>query len=304
MIQQMNEMSAIIKEWLHADILERLLLIVVGVGLILLVKGIINRTLNKNIKSTDNKYRARKAIGFISYILMVMVVLLAYNDKLGNIGITLGVIGAGIAFALQEVIISLAAWLNIMVTGVISVGQRVKIGEIKGDIIDIGVLSTVVMEVGDWIDGDLYNGRIVTLANSFVFKESVHNYSAEYPFLWDEIQIPIRTESDFHLARTVFKKVLDEVCLEYTAESKSKWHQLTNKYRVEEAQVEPMISLKFDENWITFTLRYVVDYKKRRSTKDIIYSKLLDEINQYENIIMIATSSMEITNVSNKVKGE
>jgi hypothetical protein len=75
---------------------------------------------------------------------------------------------------------------------------------------------------------------------------------------------------------------------------------LTNKYQVEDAQVMPMVSLKFDENWITFTLRYVVDYKKRRGTKDLIYTKLLDEIAKYDNIIMIATTTLEISNTPSK----
>ena len=113
----------------------------------------------------------------------------------------------------------------------------------------------------------LYNGRIVTLSNSFVFKEKVHNYSAEYPFLWDEIQIPIRTESDYKQAKEVFVKVLDEVCGDYANRSKDEWQKMANKYRIEDAQVEPMVTLEIHENWILFTLRYIVDYKKRRFTK-------------------------------------
>jgi small-conductance mechanosensitive channel len=97
--------------------------------------------------------------------------LFVFRDKVGSIGATMGVIGAGVAFALQEVIISVAGWLNIIFTNNIMVGQRVRIANVKGDVIDIGVLSTTVMETGDWIAGDLYNGSIVTIANSFVFKE-------------------------------------------------------------------------------------------------------------------------------------
>jgi hypothetical protein len=59
-----------------------------------------------------------------------------------------------------------------------------------------------------------------------------------------------------------------------------------------------LITLTFDENWITFTIRYVVDYKKRRSTKDQLYTKILEEIGKYDSIIMIATTTMEVTNVS------
>ena len=267
---------------------------------ILLITYFIKRTLKRTIKSNDNKYRAQKAVNVFGYLLIVSVVLFVYSDKPGNIGVALGVAGAGIAFALQEVIISIAGWFSIMIGGIVGVGQRIKVGDVKGDIIDIGVMNTTVMEIGDWVDGDLYNGRIVTLANSFVFKEKVHNYSAEYPFLWDEIIVPLRTESDYQLARKVFTNVLSEFCGQYATNSEKQWGKLTDKYRVEEAQVQPMVTLQFDENWISYTLRYIVDYKKRRSTKDPIYTRLLEEISKYDDIITIATSTLGITNVNNK----
>lgn len=184
--------------------LNRIAAMILGVVMILVVSSFIRRALNKSIKDTVNKYRARKAINLLGYVLIVGLVLLVYSDKLGNIGVALGVAGAGIAFALQEVIVSVAGWLSIMSTGSVSVGQRVMIGEVKGEIIDIGVLSSTIMEIGDWVDGDLYNGRIVSLSNSFVFHQNIHNYSAEYPFLWDEIKVPINTDADYELARQLF----------------------------------------------------------------------------------------------------
>jgi small-conductance mechanosensitive channel len=276
---------------------QRLIFIGIGIFIILIVAQLIKKGLNKTVKNNDNKYKARKAVSLISYIFMVALILFVYSDKLGNVGVALGVAGAGIAFALQELIITLAGWLNIVMSGTVSIGQRVKIGDIKGDIIDIGVMRTTIMEVGEWIDGDLYNGCIVSVANSFVFKENVHNYSAEYPFLWDELTIPIRTESDYKKAKEVFTNTLNSICGDYATKSQSQWIELSNKYKVEEAQVQPMVTLKFDESWITFTLRYIVDYKKRRGTKDLIYTTLLDEIAKYDDIIMIASAAIEVTNI-------
>jgi small-conductance mechanosensitive channel len=296
----MENLKATLTNWFHEPLVERLLAILIGTAVILLVTYFIKRALKRTIKSNDNKYRARKAVNVFAYLLIVSVVLFVYSDKLGNIGVALGVAGAGIAFALQEVIISVAGWFSIVIGGTVGVGQRIKVGDVKGDIIDIGVMNTTVMEIGDWVAGDLYNGSIVTIANSFVFKEKVHNYSAEYPFLWDEIMVPLRTESDYQLARKVFTSVLNEVCGEYASNSAKQWGKLAYKYRVEEAQVQPMVTLQFDENWTSFTLRYIVDYKKRRSTKDIIYTRLLDEISKYDDIIMIATSTLEITNIDNE----
>lgn len=284
-----------IKALLASSIIHKLGIILLGIIIILFINSLIRKALNRSIKDTDRKYKARKAVNMIAYLFMVAVVLFVYSDQLGNIGVALGVAGAGIAFALQEVIVSIAGWLTILVSGQVGVGQRVKIGEVYGDIIDIGVLNTTIMEMGDWVEGDLYNGRIVTISNSFVYKEQVHNYSAEYPFLWDEVHVPIRTESDFIFARELFVKVINEVCADYADASKKQWRSLTNKYRVEDARVEPMVTLKFDENWITFTLRYVVDFQKRRTTKDEIYTRLLEEFKKHSDKIQIAASSLEIS---------
>lgn len=168
------------------------------------------------------------------------------------------------------------------------------LGGIKGDVIDIGILRSTIMEVGAWIDGDLYNGRVVRMSNSFVFKEPVFNYSSEFPFLWDEIKIPLRYGTDIHLARELLTRLSKELVGEYSEFAKEAWEKLVNKYLIENAQVEPMITLTADENWITLTLRYVVDYKKRRSTKDQLLSRILEEIGLTDGKISIASTSAEI----------
>mgnify|MGYP000362623284 CR=1 FL=1 len=290
-----------IGSWLQNQNIDRLLTIFIGVLVILLVSFYLKKIISRHVINTEHKYRSRKAINVIGYILMVSIVLFVYSDKLGNIGIALGLAGAGIAFALQEVITSLAGWISIMTSNSIKIGQRIKIGSIKGDIIDIGVLKTTIMEMGDWVNGDLYNGRITDISNSFVFKEALQNYSADYPFLWDEITVPIRTESNFKLARKVFHEVVTEVCGEYARKSENVWSKMTDKFRIEDADVKPLITLAFDENWITYTIRYVVDFKKRRSTKDRLFTRLLEEIEKHESI-SIATASSEVTNISNTQK--
>ena len=151
------------------------------------------------------------------------------------------------------------------------------------------------MEIGDWVKGDLYNGRITRVANSFVFKEPVYNYSGNFPFLWDEIEVPIKTESDFEFAKAKFLEILNEVQGEYAEGAKKYWTKMTEEFMIEKAKVEPFVSMVFDENWITFTLRYVVDYKSRRETKDIISRKVLKMIKESKGKISIASSSFEIT---------
>lgn len=294
----MKRIHEFLSPWLQSETVDRLLIITVSILVILLILYYAKKAISKHVDDNSKKYRARKVSNVFAYLLIVIAIVFTYSDKLGNIGVAVGLAGAGIAFALQEVITSFAGWISIIFTNQVKVGQRVKIDKLRGDIIDISVLKTTLMEVGDWVDGDLYNGRITTISNSFIFKTAIQNYSADYPFLWDEITVPIRTSSDFKLAKKVFSEVTSEVCGDYAKASKSQWASMQNKYQIENAQVEPMVTLKFDENWITFTIRYVVDYRRRRITKDILFTRYLEEIAKNDDSIKIATTATEVTNVT------
>ena len=175
------------------------------------------------------------------------------------------------------------------------VGDRVQLGGIKGDVIDIGMLRTTLMECGGWIDGDLYNGRIVRVANSFIFKEPVFNYSSDFPFLWDEIMVPVRYGSDYALARKIFVSILEEITGGYAAGSKSIWHQMTDRYMIEDLNVEPVVTMLTNDNWVEYTLRYIVDYKKRRTTKDMICERLLTRIDETQGQVKLGSATFEIT---------
>ncbi|CAN5480594.1 hypothetical protein BH10BAC3_BH10BAC3_15190 [soil metagenome] len=120
-------------------------------------------------------------------------------------------------------------------------GDRVQLGGIKGDVMDIGVLRTAIMETRQWVDGNLHNGKIVLIPNSFEFREPVFNYSGDFPFLWDEIEIPIQYGSNYDKAAAIFLAVGKELAGDLTAQSKEKWTVLQSKYRLEDAQTNPLI---------------------------------------------------------------
>lgn len=249
----------------------------------------------KMAKDNTAKYKFKKMINFLGYVLFVFGMLYIFNTKMSGIGTALGVAGAGIAFALQEVIVSVAGYIAVFTSNFYKVGDRVKLGGIKGDVIDIGMLRTTLMEIGDWVNGDLYNGKMVRVANSFVFKEPVYNYSGDFPFLWDEITIPIKTAGDYKYAKEIFEKTLEEEVGAFSATSQVAWNKMIGTYSIENAKVQPMVSMTFDENWITFTLRYVVDYKSRRGTKNILFDKILTAIKNSEGKIEVGSAAFEIT---------
>ncbi len=174
------------------------------------------------------------------------------------------------------------------------VGDRVQLGGIMGDVIDIGLLRNTLMECGQWVKSDLYNGRIVRIANSFVFKEPVFNYSADFPFLLDEIVIPVQYGSDVRLAREILQKIVLEVVTDYTKHASESWKEIVNKYMIEDSRIDPSITLTLSDNWIEFTVRYVVDFKRRRIVKDRIFTDILEAIQSTGGRINIASTTLHI----------
>lgn len=275
-------------------VISRILLIIVGFIIILIVVQIIKKSLGKRIKA-DNWYKTKKIVNAIGYVLFILLVLAVYSDRLGGFAVALGVASAGIAFALQEVIASVAGWLAIMVGDFYRPGDRVLVGGIKGDVIDQGILRTTVMELGDWVDGDLYNGRMVRIANSFVFKEPVFNYSADFPFLWDEIKIPIKFGSDYDRTRKMLKEIADKIAGECAVDSQSHWDEMVRNYAIENASLGTMVTMKITDNWVEYTVRYVVNYRKRRFIQDALFSEILTAINQSNGLIELASATINIT---------
>ena len=287
-----------IKKLLFNPTVGRIVAIFIGIAIIWILIKTVQKNLFSKIKGNDNRYRAKKIGTFIGYILTIILIAVVYSDKLGGLTVALGVAGAGIAFALQEVIVSFAGWLAIMFGNFYKTGDRVQLGGVKGDVMDIGVLRTTIMETGQWVDGDLYNGRIVFIANSYIFKEPVYNYSGDFPFLWDEIKIPIQYGSNYDKAKEILLAIGKEVAGDLTKQSMEKWHSLQNKYRLEAAQTAPMVSLIANDNWVEYTLRYVVNYKLRRATKTELFTKILKEIGATHGEIKFASATVQLGGTS------
>lgn len=276
----------------------RLFKAALAIVLATIVTGIVTRAVKRALQSRiqDNaaRYRASKLTSVAGYVVVTLVVITEAAGQLSGFTVALGAASAGIAFALQEVIASFAGWLAVALGGFYGVGDRVQLGGIKGDVIDIGFLRTTIMECGSWVDGDLYNGRIVRVANSFVFKEPVFNYSGDFPFLWDEITVPIKYGSDYERARALLEEVADEVVGEYTASATAQWEKLVRAYRIEDARLKPLVTLVANDNWVQFTLRYVVDHRARRATQDALFTRILKRAEQTDGRVAFASMTVQL----------
>ncbi|WP_372747077.1 mechanosensitive ion channel family protein, partial [Lutibacter sp.] len=288
-----------LKKILYDPTVGKIATILIGIIIIWLIIKAIQKKFISKLKDSNHRYKTKKISTFAGYLFTIILIAVVFSNKLGGFTIALGVAGAGIAFALQEVIASFAGWLAILFGGFYKTGDRVQLGGIKGDVMDIGVLRTTVMEIGQWVDGDLYNGRIVLIANSFVFKEPVFNYSGDFPFLWDEIKIPIQYGSNYNKAKVLFIDVAKKIVGDLTDLSQDKWHNLQKEFLLENAQTEPMVTLIANDNWVEFTLRYVVHFRKRRITKSELFTQILTEVEKTNGDIKFASATFHLVDAPN-----
>lgn len=250
-----------------------------------------------SIEDKELRYKTRKAIALIGYALGLVVAVAIFSDQITNLAVIIGALSVGIGFALRELIQNLIGWGVISFGGLYKPGDRIQMGGVMGDVMDIGPLTTTVMECGAWVRSDLYNGRVAHLPNNLVLREQVLNYTPDFPFLWDEIVIPVKTGSDHRLARSIIETVGQTVQAQIVAAAQDSWDNFVRCNRADEAGLDSVVTMSFDQNWIEFTLRYVTDYRVRRSTKDRLFTGILEKFEQTDGKVAVATPVMQLTDI-------
>jgi small-conductance mechanosensitive channel len=268
-------MSDLFKDAVSLSLLAKCVAAVVGILLIHTTFRVLERALPRHFGQADARYKVRKFVIFAGYVVILLFLAILFEDRLGRISVTLGFVGAGVAVALQDVVASIAGAFSIGFSKLYTVGDRVQIGDTRGDVIDIGLLRTTLMETGNWVSKDLYNGRIVRIPNNILLKVPVFNYSQGFRFIWDEIKVLLTTTSDCQLAREMLLGAAKEAIGEYLIEAQASWKAMSDYYRAANPPLDPTVALIVNGGSLEFTVSYVVDYAKRTAMQDRLFSKIV-----------------------------
>src|SRR5271168_864282 len=236
-------MNELFKQAMSLGLVGKCVAAIIG---ILIIHGgfhLLEQTLPRRFGQSDARYKVRKFVVFTGYCAALLFLAILFEDRLGRLSFALGVAGAGVAVALQDVLASIAGAFSIGFSKLYTVGDRIQVGDIRGDVIDIGLLRTTLMETGNWVNKDLYNGRIVRIPNSAVLKGSVFNYSQGFRFIWDQIKVVFTTASDATIARGMLLRVANDVIGEYLVEAQNSWNAVSDDYRTENPPLEPVVAL-------------------------------------------------------------
>lgn len=251
------------------------------------------------------RFWAEQTISLATLVAIVLVVAAIWAEDVGNLGGMLGVLGAGVAVALQRVITSFAGYLIILRGNVFTVGDRITIGGVRGDVVALGFMQTTVLEMGQsppeqaaepamWVRGRQYTGRVVRVTNDKIFDSPVYNYTREFPYVWDEIMIPIHHRADRKRAEEILLGAAMERTREVVAEARPCIARLRDNYYVKgEIELEPRVYMTVTDNWLEVSLRFLSPEPGVRVLKDSLYRDILTEFERAG--ITIASSTSEVS---------
>ena len=234
------------------------------------------------IDDSTNRYYVRKAVRYSIAFAAVIALAVIWRAFAGRAGVVLGFAAAGVAFAMQEVIGAIAGWVNILSGRIFRIGDRIQMGGVQGDVIDITPLRTKVMEIGSpqasgsWVRGRQFTGRIVAISNKATFTEPVFNFSASFDFIWDEFTVPVSYDQDWERASAVMQEETDRVAA--TEAAADAVARMRRKFPVPAADLTSRVFATPTDNYMELTVRFVVPVRTARSAKDGLARRIVSQL--------------------------
>jgi len=226
------------------------------------------------------RFWTRQAVSLTTVAVLLFGLVSIWFDDPGRLATAAGLVTAGLAVALQRVITSFAAYFIILRGRVFTVGDRITMGGVRGDVVQLGFMQTAVMEMGEppgeqgdppsvWVAARQYTGRIVRVTNDKIFDTPIYNYTREFPFLFEEIHIPIRYDADRARAESILLDVARRHTADIVREATEPLEHLGERYFLpDQVSLEPAVYWRLTDNWIEMSLRFLTRERGARGVKD------------------------------------
>ena len=249
--------------------------------------------MQKTVKEKRTRYSLRRSLFFVHLAVLMVVIITIWIENVQTLLVAYGIVGAGAAVALQDFFKNLMGGIILFTKKPYTIGDRIEIDSKHGDVMDIGLLYTSIVEMREWVGGDQATGRLTKIPNSRLMTGAINNYTQDYNFIWDEISIPITYGDDWQKARAIIKEVVDAETEQYQQNAKNYLELIREKYYIQERDTEPSIFMNLTDNWINFTVRYVCPVYERRIVAHTISQRLMETIEK-EKDINIASSTLVV----------
>ncbi len=232
----------------------------------------------------DAVYRARKIATYISFAVIAITLSFVWIDAFDNFATYLGLVSAGIAIALSDVLKNMVGWAYILSRRPMSVGDRIEVGGTQGDVIDIRLFRFTLMEVGNWVDADQSTGRLIHIPNGVLFTQQLANYTEGFTHIWEDLPVLITFESDYAKAEEILRRILADQCPDVEATAGKKIRETARRYHIRVGALTPTVYLSVRDSGVLLTARYLIDARSRRGTAQDVWRAILDSFASEPNI--------------------
>ena len=273
-----------LSEFFKSGIIEKLFKSTFAFGVVYFILYFIRRFINSLDIEIQKRHHYRKRTTYIAALVYVVILIFIWSGNTQQWATVLSIMGAGIALALHEVLLNMAGWIYIIIRRPYVEGDRIELGNVKGDVIDIRLFQTSLLEIGNWIDGDQSTGRLVHLPHGQIFRNSLYNYTKGFEFIWNELSILVTFESNWEKAKEILLKCGEEESREIQEKVEKKIDRMAREYLIYYRSFTPMVYIKIEESGVRLTLRYLTNVKKRRDGENAISQRVLSVINASSDI--------------------
>lgn len=272
------QLPSALERWRDAylqDASEKLVVFLALALLFYVLARLARQVIARNIEDVNRRHILRKSVGYGYAILLVLTVVALFADALAGLGTLVAVVLAGVAIALQDILRSVVGWMYISTRSGVQVGSRIEVEGVIGDVVDIGVLKTTVLEVGNLVYGRQSTGRLVTIPNSRMVSSSVFLSAAYNPFVWQEIQVIVTFESNWQRAEAILRETANDMHAEIAPELERGFKKLERRFAFKYGTITPIVYASHDERGVALTLRFLTPVRRRRGSVDRITRRML-----------------------------
>lgn len=279
------------------DLLQRLTLSAMGVVMLLAIAKLVDVYLIGRVDSAVSRYNLRRVAKLALALFLILVVVSGLFQNWYTTVVSIGLLSLILGLAVQTPVTSFLGWIYILARSPYRVGDRIKIGEATGDVIDVSYLDTTLWEFGggDLLSTDHPTGRIIKFPNSKILDETIYNYTWPlFPYIWNEIKFSVAYESDLEFVAETMQRVAAEEVGEHMMKQVRVFREILAQTPVDQLEVREYPAVLFRPNantWIDAIVRYLVHPKEAGRTKTRLIKKLLLELNAAPDRVMFPKSN-------------
>ncbi|PAU95335.1 mechanosensitive ion channel protein MscS [Aliifodinibius salipaludis] len=262
----------------------QLILTIVAIFVIWLVRLIALRIINKKLPEAKAQYKWRKNMTYVAVFIGFLIVGRIWFEGLQSLATFLGLLSAGLAIALRGPVTDFAGWIFLLWRKPFDVGDRIQVGDVKGDVIDVRVFKFTLLEIGNWVHADQSTGRVIHVPNHLVFDDSLANYTSDFEFIWNELEVLVTFESDWKKAKQMLQKIADKHLEDYVNEAQYQVNRAKKSYLIHYSYLTPTVYTDVRDSGICLTIRHLSNPRRRRSLGEAIWEDILDKFNAHDDI--------------------